>query len=48
MGEKTEVEFTDCIFIHCIDSSSDIQHSTGAVCIILKSSDSLIHKLSDE
>ncbi|KAA6367595.1 MAG: hypothetical protein EZS28_036877, partial [Streblomastix strix] len=30
MGEKTEVEFTDCTFIHCIDSSSDIQHSTGA------------------
>ncbi|KAA6377368.1 MAG: hypothetical protein EZS28_027105, partial [Streblomastix strix] len=48
MGEKTEVEFTDCTFIHCIDSSSDIQHSTGAVCIILKSSDSLIHQLSDE
>ncbi|KAA6363460.1 MAG: hypothetical protein EZS28_041013, partial [Streblomastix strix] len=48
MGEKTEVEFTDCIFIHCIDSSSDIQHSTGAVCIILKSSDLLIHQLSDE
>ncbi|KAA6398216.1 MAG: hypothetical protein EZS28_006253 [Streblomastix strix] len=48
MGEKTEVEFTDCIFIHCTDSSSDIQHSTGAVCIILKSSDSLINQLSDE
>ncbi|KAA6362213.1 MAG: hypothetical protein EZS28_042260, partial [Streblomastix strix] len=48
MGEKTEFEFTDCTFIHCIDSSSDIQHSTGAVCIILKSSDSLIHQYSDE
>ncbi|KAA6385391.1 MAG: hypothetical protein EZS28_019083 [Streblomastix strix] len=48
MGQKTEVEFTDCTFIHCIDSSSDIQHSTGAVCIILKSSDTLINQLSDE
>ncbi|KAA6362544.1 MAG: hypothetical protein EZS28_041929, partial [Streblomastix strix] len=48
MGEKTEVEFTDCTFINCIDQSSDIQHSTGAVFIILKSSDLLIHQLSDE
>ncbi|KAA6395332.1 MAG: putative Glutamate--tRNA ligase, partial [Streblomastix strix] len=33
IGEKTNVEFNECIFFHCIDSSSDNSYSSGAVCI---------------